>query len=159
MDRARNGEGNSNNVSKLSQLPCRKTNYLEGPLPCRMTSSLCINISCTVICALFNKAIEGMSLFYFSTLSPETEAYNTWCWNSVGNHRDVCADFFFFEAKGPFLVLTTHSQCLIHTPYPGDTQSSSVCADWSEVTSESNKQWCDRSPDLYWAPCWGIRST
>lgn len=40
-----------------------------------------------------------------------------------------------FEATGLFLVLTTHSQCLIHTPYPRDTQSPSVPADRGELTS------------------------
>lgn len=53
------------------------------------------------------------------------------------SERCIC---WFFEATGLFLVLTTHSQYLIHTPYPRDTQSPSVPADRSELTSESNKQ-------------------
>lgn len=62
---------NGNSISKLLLLPCRKTNYPEAPLPCRRASSLPMNISCIVICALFNKAIERVSLFSFSTFPLE----------------------------------------------------------------------------------------
>lgn len=64
--------GNGNRVSKPSPLPRRKTNYTKAPLPCRRASSQPINISCVVICVLFNKAVEGMSLFSFSAFPPET---------------------------------------------------------------------------------------
>lgn len=82
-----------------------------------------------------------MSLFYFSTSPPETQAPVHKAGTQLANREMYLPIFFFFfEARGLFLVLTAYSWCLIHAPYPRDTQSLSVPADGGEHTSESNQQ-------------------